>query len=269
MPKLRSLPSYEALQTHLASVDATDLRRLFAEEPSRGETMAVEAEGIYFDFSKSLTTGETLSLLLELAKETGVAERRDAMFSGEHINATENRAVLHVALRAPEGTQIVVDGKDVVPDVREVLGRMRDFVFAIRSGEWKGFTGKTIRNIVNIGIGGSDLGPVMAYEALKHYSRRDMAFRFVSNVDATDFVEATRDLDPAETLFIVSSKTFTTLETMTNARTARAWLLDSMKDDAAVARHFVAVSTNAGEVSKFGIDTANMFGFWDWVSTLR
>ena len=265
MPKLRSLPSYQALQSHLATIQATDLRRLFAETPGRGEAMAIEAEGIYLDYSKALATEETLGLLLKLAEEAGVSKRRDAMFAGEPINSTEGRAVLHIALRAPEGQVIEVDGRDVVPEVREVLGRMRDFVFEIRSGEWKGFTGKTIRNVINIGIGGSDLGPVMAYEALKHYARRDMTFRFVSNVDATDFVEATRDLDPAETLFIVSSKTFTTLETMTNARTARDWALAALKDDKAVARHFVAVSTNRAEVEKFGIDPANMFGFWDWV----
>ena len=265
MPKLRSLPSFKALQGHLAQIQATDLRGLFRGDPSRGDRMALDAEGIYLDYAKALVTDETLGLLLRLAEETGVARRRDAMFAGERINTTENRAVLHVALRAPEGQRIVVDGEDVVPAVRGVLSRMRDFVFAVRSGEWKGHTGKTIKNVVNIGIGGSDLGPVMAYEALRHYSRRDMTFRFVSNVDGTDLVEATRDLDPDETLFIVSSKTFTTLETMTNARSAREWSLATLKDDASVAKHFVAVSTNAGEVAKFGIDTANMFGFWDWV----
>ena len=227
--------------------------------------MAVEAEGIYLDYSKALVTRETLDGLLALAIETGVAARRDAMFGGERINKTEDRAVLHVALRAAEGDAIEFDGQNVVPQVREVLGRMREFAEAIRGGEWKGHTGKPIKNVVNIGIGGSDLGPVMAYEALKSYSRRDMAFRFVSNVDGTDLVEATRDLDPAETLFVVSSKTFTTLETMTNARSARDWSLAALKDDESVAKHFVAVSTNKGEVEKFGIDPANMFGFWDWV----
>ena len=265
MPTLRSLPSFKALEAHAASFQATDLRRLFAENPSRGEWMALDAEGIYLDYSKALVTKETLDALLGLANETGVAARRDAMFAGERINETEKRAVLHVALRAPEGARIEVDGKDVVPAVREVLGRMREFADRVRGGDWKGHTGKPIKNVVNIGIGGSDLGPVMAYEALRHYSRRDMTFRFVSNVDGTDITEATRDLDPAETLFIVSSKTFTTLETMTNAKSARDWSLATLKDDASVAKHFVAVSTNADEVSKFGIDTANMFGFWDWV----
>ena len=225
----------------------------------------LEAEGIFLDYSKNRITGETLRLLFELAEERGVAERRDAMFAGEKINVTENRAVLHVALRAPRGERIDVDGEDVVPKVHEVLDRMSDFSERIRSGAWKGHTGRRIRNVVNIGIGGSDLGPVMAYEALRYYSQRDLTFRFVSNVDGTDIAEATRDLNPEETLFIVSSKTFTTLETLTNARSAREWLLAKLGDESAVAKHFVAVSTNAEEVSKFGIDTENMFGFWDWV----
>ena len=265
MPKLRSLPSYQALQDHLKTIEATDLRTLFAEDTQRGETMKLEAEGIYLDYAKALATPETLNLLQKLAEETNVVQRRDAMFAGEHVNPTEDRAVLHVALRAPEGSTIVTDGENVVPAVREVLGRMRDFSDKVRSGEWKGYTGKPIRNVVNIGIGGSDLGPVMAYEALKHYSKRDLEFRFVSNVDATDFVEATRTFSPDETLFIVSSKTFTTLETMTNAKTARDWLLAEAKDDSAIAQHFVAVSTNREKVEAFGIDAANMFGFKDWV----
>src|SRR5919204_2288698 len=234
--------------------------------PKRWSHDSLEAEGIFLDYSKNRITDETLRLLLELAAERGVAERRDAMFAGEHINVTEDRAVLHVALRMPRNRSLIVDGRDVVADVHEVLDRMAEFADRVRSGEWTGHTGKTIENVVNIGIGGSDLGPAMAYEALRHYSRREMTFRFVSNVDGTDFVEATRDLDPAETLFIVSSKTFTTLETMTNARTARAWLLKGLGGDAkAVAKHFVAVSTNAAKVAEFGIDTANMFEFWDWV----
>src|ERR671935_319844 len=234
--------------------------------PKRWSHDSVETEGIFLDYSKNRITDETLRLLLELAAERGVAERRDAMFAGEHINVTEDRAVLHVALRAPRDAVITVDGKNVVPEVHEVLDRMADFSERVRSGEWTGATGKRIRNVVNIGIGGSDLGPVMAYEALRAYSQRDLTFRFVSNVDGTDIAEATRDLDPAETLFIVSSKTFTTLETIRNATTARAWLLDGLGgDEAAVAKHFVAVSTNEAEVAAFGIDTANMFGFWDWV----
>ena len=242
------------------------LRRLFADDPGRGERLTAEAAGLFLDYSKNRVTDETLGLLLQLAEESGLRARIDAMFRGEKINVTEDRAVLHVALRAPEGESIVVDGEDVVPQVHAVLDRMADFADKIRSGAWKGHTGKPIKNIVNIGIGGSDLGPVMAYEALKHYSDRALTFRFVSNVDGTDFAEATRDLDPAETLFIISSKTFTTLETMTNAQTARAWCSGQRsKDEQAVAKHFVAVSTNAQEVSKFGIDTANMFGFWDWV----
>ena len=231
----------------------------------RGARMTAEAVGIYFDYSKHRITGETLKLLLQLAEESGLRARIDAMFRGEKINVTEKRAVLHVALRAPKGQAIVVDGENVVPQVHAVLDKMADFSTRVRSGEWKGHTGKPIRNVVNIGIGGSDLGPVMAYEALRYYSQRDLNFRFVSNIDGTDFAEATRDLDAAETLFIISSKTFTTLETMTNAHTARDWALKTLKDPAAVARHFVAVSTNAGEVAKFGIDTANMFEFWDWV----
>jgi glucose-6-phosphate isomerase len=241
------------------------LRELFAEDPGRGERMTAEAVGLFFDYSKNRITAETLQLLLKLAEESGLRQRIDAMFRGEKINVTEKRAVLHVALRAPKGTSILVDRKDVVPEVHAVLDRMAAFSNRVRSGDWTGYTGKRIRNVVNIGIGGSDLGPVMAYEALKHYSDREMTFRFVSNVDGTDFAEATRDLDPEETLFIISSKTFTTLETMTNAHTARVWALETLKHSAAIAKHFVAVSTNAVEVEKFGIDTANMFGFWDWV----
>ena len=242
------------------------LRNLFADDPTRGERMTAEAAGVYLDYSKNRINDETLKLLIELAEQSGLRARIDAMFRGEKINVTENRAVLHVALRAPRGASIVVDGKNVVPEVHAVLDKMADFANRVRSGQWKGHTGKRIRNVVNIGIGGSDLGPVMAYEALKYYSDRAMTFRFVSNVDGTDFVEATRDLDPAETLFIVSSKTFTTLETMTNAQSARDWSLRGLGGDAkAVAKHFVAVSTNAEKVAEFGIDTANMFEFWDWV----
>jgi len=242
------------------------LRELFAHDPARGERMTAEAIGIFLDYSKNRVDDETLRLLIELAEQSGLRERIDAMFRGEKINVTENRAVLHVALRAPKGTSIMVDGKNVVPEVHGVLDKMADFANRVRSGQWQGHTGKRIRNIVNIGIGGSDLGPVMAYEALKYYSDRAMTFRFVSNVDGTDFVEATRDLDAAETLFIISSKTFTTLETMTNAHSARDWSLRGLSGDAkAVARHFVAVSTNAEKVAEFGIDTANMFEFWDWV----
>jgi glucose-6-phosphate isomerase len=262
---LRETAAWRALEQHAEETRKRPLRELFAEDPSRGERLALEAEGLYLDYSKNRVTDETLALLIRLAEERGVAERRDAMFAGEHINVTEDRAVLHVALRAPKGERIEVDGEDVVPKVHEVLDRMSEFSDRIRSGEWKGHTGRRIRNVVNIGIGGSDLGPVMAYEALRHYSQRDLTFRFVSNVDGTDIAEARRDLDPEETLFIVSSKTFTTLETIRNATTAREWLLAKLGDDAAVAKHFVAVSTNAEEVSKFGIDTANMFGFWDWV----
>jgi glucose-6-phosphate isomerase len=247
-------------------MQSRDLRELFAVDPSRGERMTAEAAGVFLDYSKNRVDDETLSLLVELAEQCGLRARIDAMFRGEKINVTEDRAVLHVALRAPRGASIIVDGKNVVPEVHAVLDRMAEFARGIRSGQWKGHTGKRIRNVVNIGIGGSDLGPVMAYEALKYYSDRAMTFRFVSNVDGTDFVEATRDLDPAETLFIVSSKTFTTLETMTNAHSARAWSLHGLGGDAkAVARHFVAVSTNAEKVAEFGIDTANMFEFWDWV----
>jgi glucose-6-phosphate isomerase len=260
------LSSWEVLESHHKYVSKLHLRELFSEDPKRGERMAVEALGLYLDYSKNRITEETLYLLLELAKEAGLRERIDAMFRGEKINLTEQRAVLHTALRAPKGTSIVVDGEDVVPKVHAVLNKMVDFSERVRSGAWKGHTGKRIRNIVNIGIGGSDLGPVMAYEALKHYSDRDLTFRFVSNIDDTDFSEAVRNLDPSETLFIVSSKTFTTLETMTNAHTARTWSLAGLGgDETSVAKHFVAVSTNATEVAKFGIDTANMFGFWDWV----
>jgi glucose-6-phosphate isomerase len=259
-------PAWNALAAHHANVRELHLRRLFADDPARGERMTLEAVGLYLDYSKNRITDETLKLLLQLAKESGLQERIDAMFRGEKINLTESRAVLHVALRAPRGASVVVDGENVVPRVHAVLERMTDFTNRVRSGAWKGHTGKRIRNIVNIGIGGSDLGPVMAYEALKHYSDRALTFRFVSNVDGTDFVEATCDLDPAETLFIVSSKTFTTLETMTNAQSAREWLLRGLGADVkAVAKHFVAVSTNARKVSEFGIDTANMFEFWDWV----
>jgi len=258
--------AWKALTAHYKAVSKRHLRQLFADDPKRGQRMALEAVGLYLDYSKNRATDETLKLLLQLAAESGLRERIDAMFSGEKINITEKRAVLHVALRAPKDQSIFVDGKNVVPEVHAVLDRMADFSNRVRSGEWKGHTGKRIRNVINIGIGGSDLGPVMAYEALKHYSERSMTFRFVSNVDGTDFAEAVQDLDPAETLFIVSSKTFTTLETMTNAQSARAWSLSGLGgDEKSVAKHFVAVSTNAAEVSKFGIDTANMFGFWDWV----
>ncbi len=265
MQPLRQTPAWAALEQHAASIRETHLRELFASDPARGERMAVEAAGLYLDYSKHRATGETIALLLRLADERGLASRIDAMFAGERINETEGRAVLHVALRAPRSASILVDGEDVVPHVHEVLDRMAAFADRVRSGEWTGHTGRPIRNVLNIGIGGSDLGPVMAYEALRGYSRRDLTFRFVSNVDSTDFAEATRDLDPAETLFIVSSKTFTTLETMRNATTAREWALAALGDEAAVARHFVAVSTNAEAVAGFGIDTANMFGFWDWV----
>jgi glucose-6-phosphate isomerase len=262
---LRQRPAYQALEQHYAAIKDEQLKDLFAGDPTRGTALTLEAEGIYFDYSKQRVTAETIGLLVELAEQSGLADLRAAMFGGEHINITEDRAVLHVALRAPAGEVIETDGADVVPDVHEVLGRMRAFADRIRSGEWKGHTGKPIRNIVNIGIGGSDLGPVMAYEALKSYSDRNLTFRFVSNVDGTDFAEKTYDLDPEETLFIVSSKTFTTLETMTNAGSARDWSLAALGDEAAVAKHFVAVSTNADAVSKFGIDTDNMFGFWNWV----
>ena len=258
--------AWKALGAHHQNIRELHIRKLFADDPNRGERMTVEAVGLYLDYSKNRITDETLKLLLQLAEESGLRERIDSMFRGEKINITENRAVLHVALRAPRGASIVVDGENVVPGVHAVLDKMADFSNRVRSGAWKGHTGKRIRNVINIGIGGSDLGPVMAYEALKHYSEREMTFRFVSNVDGTDFAEAVQDLDPAETLFIISSKTFTTLETMTNAQTARGWLLDSLGcDEKSIAKHFVAVSTNATDVAKFGIDTANMFGFWDWV----
>jgi glucose-6-phosphate isomerase len=258
--------AWKSLAAHCQKVRELHLRKLFTDDPKRGERMTVEAVGLYLDYSKNRITDETLKLLLQLAEEAQLRERIDAMFRGEKINVTENRAVLHVALRAPKGASIVVDGENVVPQVHAVLDKMADFSSRVRSGEWKGHTGKRIRNVINIGIGGSDLGPVMAYEALKHYSARTMTFRFVSNVDATDFAEAVHELDPAETLFIVSSKTFTTLETMTNAHTARDWLLGGLRgDEESIAKHFVAVSTNASEVAKFGIDTNNMFGFWDWV----
>jgi glucose-6-phosphate isomerase len=263
---LTARPAWKALEAHHEKVRDLHLRTLFEHDPKRGERLTAEAEGLYLDYSKNRITDETLDLLLQLAEESGLRARIDAMFGGEKINVTENRAVLHVALRAPRGTSMIVDGENVVPQVHAVLDKMSDFANRVRSGAWTGHTGKRIRHVVNIGIGGSDLGPVMAYEALRYYSDRAMTFRFVSNVDGSDFVEATRDLDPAETLFIVSSKTFTTLETMTNAASARAWLLAGLGGDVrAVARHFVAVSTNAQKVSKFGIDTANMFGFWDWV----
>jgi glucose-6-phosphate isomerase len=265
MTPLRERAAWPALERHFEEIRGTHLRDLFAEDPGRGERLAVEAEGIYLDYSKNRVTDETLRLLVALAEESGLGERIEAMFRGDPINVTENRSVLHVALRMPREASLVVGGRDVVADVHEVLGRMGEFAERVRSGEWKGHTGKPIRNVVNIGIGGSDLGPVMAYRALRHYSDRSLTFRFVSNVDGTDFAEATRDLDPEETLFVVSSKTFTTLETMTNARTARDWALAKLGDEAATAKHFVAVSTNAEEVSGFGIDTANMFGFWDWV----
>ena len=263
---LTARPAWRALQAHHEKVRDLHLRTLFEQDPKRGERLTAEAEGLYLDYSKNRITDETLDLLMQLAEESGLRAHIDAMFAGEKINVTENRAVLHVALRAPRGTSIVVDGENVVPQVHAVLDKMSAFAERVRSGAWKGHTGRRIRNVINIGIGGSDLGPVMAYEALRHYSDRAMTFRFVSNVDGTDFVEATRDLDPAETLFIVSSKTFTTLETMTNAQSARAWSLGGLGGDvAAVAKHFVAVSTNAQKVAEFGIDTANMFGFWDWV----
>ena len=258
--------AWDALEAHYETIRDAHLRDLFARDPSRGERMTLDAAGIYLDYSKNRITGETIDLLLALAKAVGLRERIDAMFRGDKINVSENRSVLHVALRAPEGESIVVDGSDVVPPVHAVLNKMADFSTRVRGGVWRGHTGKRIANVINVGIGGSDLGPVMAYEALKHYSDRSMTFRFVSNVDGTDFAEAVRDLDPSETLLVIASKTFTTLETMTNARTARAWMLAGLGgDEAAIAKHFVAVSTNAVEVSKFGIDTANMFEFWDWV----
>ena len=262
---LRERPAWAALERHADEVRGLHLRDLFASDPTRGERLAAEGADIYLDYSKNRITDDTLRLLLALARESGLAERAEAMFRGDRINTTENRSVLHVALRMPKGTSLVVEGRDVVADVHEVLDRMSAFAERVRSGAWTGHTGKPIRNVVNIGIGGSDLGPVMAYDALRRYSRRDMTFRFVSNVDSTDFVEATRDLAADETLFVVSSKTFTTLETMTNAHTARAWAIAALGDETAIAKHFVAVSTNADEVARFGIDTDNMFGFWDWV----
>jgi glucose-6-phosphate isomerase len=265
LPPLTQDPAWKALQAHGKSLAGLHLRELFARDPGRGQRLTAEGAGLFLDFSKQRVTEETVRLLVALAEARGLPVRREAMFTGEKINATEGRAVLHVALRAPRTAKILVDGKDVVPEVHAVLDRMTDFADRVRSGAWKGFTGKRIRNVVNVGIGGSDLGPVMAYEALRSYTQRDLTFRYVSNVDGTDVAEATRDLDPAETLVIVSSKTFTTQETMTNAASAREWLLAALKDPAAVAKHFVAVSTNEAEVRKFGIDPANMFGFWDWV----
>ncbi len=262
---LRERKAWQALLRHHEEIAGRHLRDLFAEDPGRGERLTAEAAGIFLDYSKNRVTDETMRLLVELAGESGLTERRDAMFRGEHINVSEDRAVLHVALRMPAGESLVVDGTDVVAEVHEVLGQMRQFADRVRSGEWTGYTGKRIRNVVNVGIGGSDLGPVMAYEALRYYSTREMTFRFVSNVDSTDFVEATRDLSPDETLFIISSKTFSTLETLTNAASARDWVVEALGDEAAVAKHFVAVSTNTERVREFGIDTANMFGFWDWV----
>jgi len=262
---IEQTPEWQALVRHHQVVKDIHLRELFAADPGRGETLTCEAGDLYLDWSKHRVTAETVGLLVAMAERAGLRQRIDAMFAGERINVTENRAVLHVALRAPEGSSILVDGHNVVPDVHEVLGRMRGFAEEVRSGRWLGHTGRRVRNVVNIGIGGSDLGPAMAYDALRPYSDRSMTFRFVSNVDGADIAEATRDLDPAETLFIVCSKTFTTVETLTNARTARAWLLDALGDPAAVSRHFVAVSTNAEKVAAFGIDPANMFGFWDWV----
>jgi glucose-6-phosphate isomerase len=262
---LRNLPAWKALGAHHKAIENTHLSQLFADDAKRGERFAVEDVGIYLDYSKNRITDETLKLLVQLAEQSGLRAKIDAMFAGEKINISENRAVLHVALRAPKDAKIVVDGQNVVPEVHAVLDKMSAFADRVRSGAWKGHTGKRIRNVVNVGIGGSDLGPVMAYEALRQYSARDMVFRFVSNVDGTDFAEAVIDLDAEETMFIISSKTFTTLETMTNAHTARDWLLARLKDETSIAKHFVAVSTNAKEVTKFGIDTANMFGFWDWV----
>ena len=262
---LRTKPAWKALEEHYRSIRNVHLRQLFSDDPKRGERLVVEAAGLYLDYSKNRVTGETIRLLIRLAEECALRRRIEAMFRGEKINITENRAVLHVALRAPREESIVVDGKNVIAEVHEVLDRMTIFADRVRTGQWLGYTGKRIRNVINIGIGGSDLGPVMAYEALRHYSQRDMTFRFISNIDGTDFQEATQDIDPEETLFVICSKTFTTLETLTNAQTAREWSLRKLQHSQAVARHFVAVSTNDEEVSKFGIDTANMFGFWDWV----
>jgi glucose-6-phosphate isomerase len=264
-PPLRERRAWGALEQHYQAIRGVHLRQLFADDPTRGERLTAEGAGLFLDYSKNRVTEETLRLLVKLAEQSGLAERTEAMFSGERINVSENRSVLHVALRMPAGSSLIVDGVNVVEQVHDVLGRMSAFAERVRSGEWKGHTGKAIRNVVNIGIGGSDLGPVMAYEALRHYSRRDLTFRFVSNVDSTDFAEATHDLDAAETLFIVSSKTFTTLETMTNAHSARDWAVSALGDESAIAKHFVAVSTNAEKVSEFGIDTDNMFGFWEWV----
>jgi glucose-6-phosphate isomerase len=265
VPPLRQRPAWAKLVAHHEQLAPQHLRELFDADPARGERLTAQGAGLFLDYSKNRVTDETIELLVALAEQSGVERHRDAMFAGERINVSEHRSVLHVALRMPKGSSLIVDGTDVVAQVHEVLDRMRAFSDRIRSGEWKGHTGKPIKNVVNIGIGGSDLGPVMAYEALKHYTQRDLTFRFVSNVDATDFVEATHDLDPAETLFIVSSKTFVTLETMTNACSAREWALAALGDESAIAKHFVAVSTNAEKVSEFGIDTDNMFGFWDWV----
>jgi glucose-6-phosphate isomerase len=265
IPTLRELPAWRELTRHYEEIRGVHLRDLFARDEGRGERLVAEGAGLYLDYSKNRVTDETIGLLVRLAEESRLAERTAAMFAGERINVSENRSVLHVALRMPKGSSLIVDGEDVVAQVHEVLDRMAAFSERVRTREWRGHTGKAIRNVVNIGIGGSDLGPVMAYEALRHYSKRDMTFRFVSNVDSTDFVEATRDLNPEETLFIVSSKTFTTLETMTNAHSARDWALSTLGDEAAVAKHFVAVSTNAEKVTEFGIDTDNMFGFWEWV----
>jgi len=262
---LRDRPAWRELERDYAQVKSRHLRDLFAEDPKRGTRLAAEGAGLYVDYSKNRLDDETIGLLVQLAEESGLTERREAMFRGDRINMSEDRSVLHVALRMPRDRSLIVDGVDVVKEVHEVLDRMSAFAERVRGGEWRGHSGKPIRNVINIGIGGSDLGPVMAYEALRHYSKREMTFRFVSNVDGTDFAETTRDLDPAETLFIVSSKTFTTLETMTNARTARAWVAAGLGDEEAVAKHFVAVSTNADEVAKFGIDVDNMFGFWEWV----
>ncbi len=264
-PSLTERPQWRALVRHLHEIENRHLRALFAADPTRGERLVAEAAGLYLDYSKNRITDDTLRLLVSLAEACSLRERIEAMFRGDQINATEQRAVLHIALRAPPSARFTVDGKDVVPDVHAVLARMAAFSARVRSGEWTGHRGKRIRNVINIGIGGSDLGPVMAYEALRHYSQRDMLFRFVSNVDGTDFVEAVRDLSPDETLFVICSKTFTTLETLTNARAARAWCVSGVGDDKAVARHFVAVSTQADEVARFGIDVDHMFGFWDWV----
>jgi glucose-6-phosphate isomerase len=264
-PDLRDAQAWRALERHHAEVGDRHLREIFAEDPDRGERLVAEGAGLFLDYSKHRVTDETLKLLVGLAKQRGVEERRDAMFAGEHINVSEDRAVLHVALRMPKGRSLIVDGEDVVKQVHEVLDRMAAFADKVRGGEWTGHTGKPIRNVVNVGIGGSDLGPVMAYEALRHFSKRDMRFGFVSNVDGTDFAETTREMDPEQTLFVICSKTFTTLETMTNAQTARKWALAKLGDEGAIAKHFVAVSTNAEEVQRFGIDADNMFGFWEWV----